>query len=138
MDLTRRLCVRPGEGEDLPAAGGELLLGGARTAGRLAVLHSTAPAGDRVPLHVHHDSDECFYVLAGRYTVTCGPDTFDAAPGCLVHLPRGVPHGYELGDEPGRMLILGLPAGLEDFFRDMGEDDVDVADLQHRHGITFL
>jgi len=91
-----------------------------------------------VPLHVHHQSDECFYVLAGRYTVTCGLDTFEAGAGSFVYLPQGVPHAYQLGDEPGRKLIIAVPAGLENFFRDMDSAHVDLDELQHRHAITFL
>lgn len=134
----RGLCIGPGDGEELRAAGGELLIGAGQTAGRFTVVHSTAPAGDSVPLHVHHQSDECFYVLAGHYRVMCGSDTFDAGPGSVVYLPRGVPHAYQLGDEPGRKLIVAVPAGLEEFFRDMDSDDIDLDELQHRHAITFL
>ncbi len=132
----RGRCVRVGSGEPLPAAGGEVLVGGAETAERLSVLHSTTPPGDEVPAHVHHDLDECFFVLAGHYRVHCGEDTFEAEPGSLVYLPRQVPHSYQVGDTPGRKLIIGVPAGLEDFFRDLG--DVDLDELQHRHGVTFL
>ncbi len=137
-DNVRGLCVGPGDGDKLHAAGGELLVGALQTAGRLSVVHSTAPAGDTVPLHVHHQADECFYVLAGHYRVICGSQTFDAGTGSFVYLPRGVPHAYRLGDEPGRKLIVAVPAGLEDFFRDMDRADVDLDELQHRHAITFL
>lgn len=56
-------------------------------------------------------------------------------PGSLVYLPREVPHSYQVGDTAGRKLIIGVPAGIEDFFRDLGEVDLDK--LQHRHGVTF-
>lgn len=131
-------CVRPGGGRPLPAAGGELLVGGTESVGGLTIVHSRAPAGDEVPLHVHHEIDECFYVLAGRYSVTCGAETFDASCGDLVYLPRGVPHAYRLGEEPGRKLIISVPAGLESFFDDMQRTDIDLDELQHRHRVTFL
>lgn len=137
-DGVRGVCVGPGDGEPLPAAGGRLLVGGVQTGGRLAAVRSSAPPGDVVPLHVHHGADECFAVLAGTYAVTCGDDTFAAGPGSFVYLPRGVPHGYRVGDEPGEKLILVVPAGFEEFFRDLDRDDVDLDELQHRHGITVL
>lgn len=130
--------MRAGTGEALPAAGGHLLVGGEASAGALTVVRSGTPAGDQVPLHVHHRVDECFYVLGGRYAVTCGDDRFDAGPGDLVHLPAGVPHAYRVGHEPGEKLIIAVPAGLEDLFRDMARDGVDMDELQHRHGVTFL
>lgn len=136
--MRRGLCVRPGEGRPLPAAGGELLVGAAETAGGFALVRSRAPAADRVPLHVHHRMDECFYILAGQYAVACGPETFEAGPGDLVYLPQGVPHAYQLGEEPGAKLIIAVPAGLEEFFSAMEDEDVDLDDLQHQHGVTFL
>lgn len=113
-------------------------MGGTESAGGLTVVHSRAPAGDEVPFHVHHQIDECFYGLAGRYTVTRGAETFDVGPGDLVYLPRGLLHTYQLGVEPGRKLIIDVPAGLEDFFHDRKGADVDLDKLQHRHGVTFL
>lgn len=137
-ETRRGLCLRAGTGEPLPAAGGRLLVGGEVSAGSLTVVQSRAPAGDQVPLHVHHEVDECFYVLGGHYAVTCGDDQFDARPGDLVYLPAGVPHAYQVGDRPAEKLIIAVPAGLEAFFRDLGRDGVDLDELQHRHGISFL
>lgn len=137
-DATRGVCAGPADGEPLPFAGGRLLIGGAQTAGRVAAVRSSAPPGDVAPRHVHHAADECFYVLAGHYTVTCGEEVFEADAGSFVYLPRGVPHGYRVGDEPGEKLIVAVPAGIEDLFRDMDRDDVDLDDLQHRHGVTLL
>lgn len=122
--------------EPLPGAGGHLLLGGGETREHVSVVYSETPAGDFVPPHVHLDADECFFVLDGFYSVTCGRDTFEAGPESLVYLPRGVSHSFEVGDEGGRTLILGVPSGLENFFRDMG-DGMDYDELQARHRITF-
>lgn len=130
--------MRAGTGEMLPAAGGRLLIGSEASGGSLTIVASQALAGDEAPLHVHHHVDECFLVLGGHYAVTCGDDRFDAGPGDLVYLPAGVPHAYRVGDQPANKLIIAVPAGLEDFFRDLGRDGLDMDELQHRHGITFL
>ena len=92
--------MRAGAGETLPAAGGHLLIGSEASAGSLTIVASQAPAGDEVPLHVHHHVDECFLVLGGEYTVTCGDDRFEAGSGDLVYLPAGVPHAFRVGDRP--------------------------------------
>lgn len=133
----RGFVTRPGTGEPLPAAGGHLLGGATATGGRLTIIESSVGPGDETPLHVHAETDEAFYVLDGEFAVRCGQDTFTATPGCFVYLPHGVPHGYRAGPRGGRQLILGVPGGLEDFFRDMhGMNDWD--ELGRRHGITFL
>lgn len=136
--VARGFCTAAGSGMPLPAAGGEALAGAAATAGRITVIHSEAPAGDEVPLHLHHDVDECLYVLGGHYRVTCGSDVFEADAGSLVFLPHGVPHAYTVGREPARKLIIAAPGGLEEFFRDMENDAFDLDRLQHEHRVTFL
>lgn len=133
----RGFMTRPGSGETLPTAGGHLLAGGIATGGRVTVIESAVPPGDTTPPHVHDTMDEAFYVLEGEYHVTCGDDEFTATAGCFVYLPHGLPHAFRAGAEGGRKLILGFPAGLEDFFRDMALS-TDWNDLGRRHGITFL
>lgn len=123
--------------DHLTTAGGHLLADRVRTNGRLTLIESQVGAGDVTPLHVHAEMDEAFYVLEGSYTIRCGEDTFEAESGSFVYLPHGVPHSYEAGPHGGRKLILGLPAGLEDFFRDMENTD-DWRELGSRHGITFV
>lgn len=129
--------TRPTEGMPLPTAGGHLLAGTPETGGRVTVIESSVPPGDETPPHVHHEMDEAFYVLEGEYTVSCGDETFVARPGCFVYLPHGLPHSWCAGPQGGRKLILGSPAGLEDFFRDMANLN-DWDELGKQHGITFL
>lgn len=129
--------TRPRKGGSLPAAGGHLLAGAAATSGRVTVIESAVAPGDETPLHMHDEMDEAFCVLEGQYTISCADETFMATPGCLVYLPHGLPHSWRAGPQGGRKLILGLPAGLEDFFQDMvALDDWD--ELGKRHGITLL
>ena len=123
--------------EHLAAGGGHLLADQQSTRGRLTLIESRVGPGDTTPAHVHAEMDEAFYVLEGSYTVRCGEDTFTAEAGSFVYLPHGLPHSYEAGAQGGRKLIFGLPAGLEDFFRDM-ETMEDWQGLGRRHGITFL
>ena len=135
--LPKGFMTRPQEGERLPTAGGQLLAGDSQTGGRVSVIESAVPPGDETPPHVHCEMDEAFYVLEGSYTVQCGDETFTATAGCFVYLPHGLPHSWQAGPQGGRKLIIGLPGGLEDFFRDMADMD-DWDELGQRHGITFL
>lgn len=122
----------------IPSAGGWLLAGAASTDGRFTLIHSTAAPGDSTPLHRHTDMDESFYVLRGSYTVTCADDVFDASAGDFVHLPRGLPHKYVAGPEGGEKLILGHPAGVEQFFDEWDAGTSDARDLGRKHHIEFL
>lgn len=127
----------PHNARPLPAAGGILLADGRSTGGSFTLIESRVSGRDKTPLHVHHDMDECFYILEGHYTVVCGDDVFEAPAGTFVFMPRGVPHSYEAGPQGGAKIILGVPGGLEEFFDDM-DADVDWQELGRRHKITFM
>lgn len=93
-----------------------------RTGGLFGLVEFTHPAGFATPLHVHHDEDEAFYVLAGSMRGICGDQPWQATTGGFVWLPRDIPHGYRVeGDEPLRTLALSLPAGFEQFVREASE-----------------
>lgn len=129
--------VTVGNGRPVPGAGGSLLASAAETGGAFSLLLSNAAAGDHVPLHVHDTVDEAFYLLGGQYRVRCGEQTWSAAAGDFVFLPRGIPHSYDVVDGPARKLIFAVPGGIENFFEDL-LDGVDLATISHRHGVRFL
>jgi mannose-6-phosphate isomerase-like protein (cupin superfamily) len=71
------------------------------------------------PPHVHREREECFHVLDGRFTFTLGDEEFEVTPGSWVFIPRGTRHGFTATAD-ARALILVVPAGLEDFFAELG------------------
>jgi hypothetical protein len=61
----------------------------------------------QAPLHLHHDDDEAWYVLAGRLKVRIGDDEYDVPAGAAVIGPRGVPHTFWNPDPaPARYVIV--------------------------------
>src|SRR3954471_6723144 len=61
----------------------------------LSIVRMHTPPGDQPPLHVHHDEDECFYVLDGEITLWVGDEEpVLVRPGESARAPRGVPHTY--------------------------------------------
>lgn len=122
------------------------------TDGHLSLIEARAPVGFGPALHVHHDEHEAFYVLEGQLELICGGVRTVAGPGAFAFLPRGIAHTFHVvGDRPVRMLSIGVPGGLESFFREAGrpaegtglppEAPVDVAALQAiaaRHNLEFV
>jgi mannose-6-phosphate isomerase-like protein (cupin superfamily) len=103
------------------------------TGGALSVFETTVGAGP--PLHVHDREDECFYVLDGGLVIRCGDDTFDAAAGSFVFLPRGRPHRFWAAGRPVRLLLIAVPGGIEDYF---GEINTAASDAErHRIGERY-
>jgi len=53
------------------------------------------------PLHVHHEDDEAWYVLAGALVVRSGDIDIEVPAGGAAIVPRGTPHTY-WNPRPGR------------------------------------
>lgn len=62
------------------------------------------------PLHVHHEDDEAWYVLAGRMGFRLGDEVVEVGPGSAVRAAPGVPHTFwNAGDGEARYLIVMTP-----------------------------
>jgi mannose-6-phosphate isomerase-like protein (cupin superfamily) len=71
--------------------------------------------GEAPPLHVHHDTEQVFFVLSGQGRLIIGEDERDQgpiAPGDLVRIPPGTWHKVPcVGDEPLRYLVVDVFPG---------------------------
>jgi quercetin dioxygenase-like cupin family protein len=95
---------------------------GSATTGNLDIVDHRVPPGYAPPRHIHRDSDEVFYLLEGHLDVRCGDDRWQAGPGSLVYLPRGIPHGFVAADDgPARTLLINAPAGFGDLIVALGD-----------------
>lgn len=114
--------LRAGEGEAYWWTGelATIKTTGEQTGGRLALVEILAPEGVEIPLHVHRNEDEGFWVLEGELTFRLAGDEVAAGPGDFVLGPRGVPHTYSVDSGPARLLFLFAPAGFEGFIRESG------------------
>ena len=108
------------------------------TGGALSVFETSIGAGP--PLHVHDRDDECFYVLDGALSVRCGSEAFDAAAGSFVFLPRGRPHRFWAAGPAARLLLIAVPGGIEDYFREINAaaSDNERTRIGERHGIRVV
>jgi quercetin dioxygenase-like cupin family protein len=91
------------------------------TAGRVAVTENWAPRGHGSPLHVHHNEDEWFYVLAGELTFWVDGQVTTATAGSFVYGPRDVPHTFIVSSDEARFLLVVEPAGFENFLLELSE-----------------
>lgn len=105
----------PGEGQRLPT-GGWLKVSAAQSGGSLEVIDLGRGSP---PPHIHHEHEECFYILEGLYTFTIGSEQLEAPAGSVVFVPRGTRHAFK-HSENARALVFVTPAGLEGFFRELG------------------
>lgn len=69
------------------------------------------------PRHVHHEQDEWFYVIHGRYVFEVGDSRFELTAGDSLFAPRGIPHAWAcVSDDPGTLLTTVSPAGTFERF----------------------
>lgn len=117
------------------------------TGGRYTVMHGWTPPQGGPPLHRHHRDAETFQVLSSRFAFMLDGQRVEAGPGDTIHIPAGVVHQYQnIGPEPGEVLLVVEPAGLDRFFveldallREPGPPDMRrIAELHERYGMDLL
>ena len=117
------------------------------TGGRIMMFEQTLPAGTRSTFHLHRDSDEVAYVLAGELTLLVGDAVAVRGPGSCAFMPRGVRHAWKsTGGETARVLFLYVPGcagGLIEEQQRTGRtfgvmSERELAEILERHGWELL
>lgn len=126
-DRRRKLTVgRPDAKSGLPhvSVAGDtytILVSGNDTAGRYCLIDMHVPPGGGPPPH-RHDFEEMFTILAGKIELTFRGVRSVAQAGETVNIPANAPHSFKnLSKEPARLLCMASPAGLDEFFKLVGD-----------------
>ena len=83
---------------------------GEHTDGTFTLVDEQAKRGTSVPLHLHRDDRESFYVIEGEITIYVGDQPgVRASAGSFAHIPGGTVHGFRVESENARYLILTTP-----------------------------
>jgi quercetin dioxygenase-like cupin family protein len=102
------------------------------TGGQFALWEAVVPRNAAPPLH-SHPQDETFYVLDGELTVwIVEPEACDdrawveerarrCGPGSVMFAPAGMPHTFRAESDTARMLVLSVPAGIDEYVRALSE-----------------
>ena len=81
------------------------------------------PGAEGPPLHVHHKTDEGFYVMTGHVGFVLDGVTTYGKPGTHVMVPMGHAHSFwNAGPRPARCLLIISPPGLEEYFRELASE----------------
>lgn len=133
MTTAKGFVVPAGGGKrlDSPAPGRffDLKLLGKETGRSIMLFEETLPAGTKSLYHLHRDSDEVAWVLAGEFTFQIGDEVSAGGPGTCAFMPRGLPHAWKnTGGETGRVLFLYTPAAAGGLIEDLAERRPTTAD----------
>lgn len=124
----------------------EIHMSGEDTAGSFCLLVDYPPAGWSLPPHRHRGVAETIYVVEGDFEMSIAGRRARLAAGQTVHIPADATHaGSSIGPCGGRRIVIFSPAGMENFFLEVGESsretDIDVAAAvaaATRHGWEFV
>ena len=141
-------AVQPGEGTLLETPTGDsvyLKTTTRNTQGALTVLEFVISPKNGPGLHTHLREDEVWYVLEGDFRFRAGDAMFYVSQGGMAFGPRGTPHNFQnVGETPGRLLVITAPAGAERFFEEYaallpGPVDPDaISTIGRANGIDFV
>ncbi|WP_051670794.1 cupin domain-containing protein [Bryobacter aggregatus] len=115
--------------------------------GAYAVCEVVTPPNFGPPVHLHRYDDEWFYVLKGQYRFVVGGQETIVGEGGSVFGPRRIAHTFQnIGTEPGRLLTISAPGGLDLFFRDLctlvvpGElpETQEFLKLYEKHNLVYI
>ena len=118
-DATVPYLYQPGESELrwMGRTSTHFLATGDQTGGAFSLVDEQASRGESVPLHLHRDDMESFYVLEGEIALYIDDQPgVRAAAGSFAHIPGGTVHGFRVESETARYLILTTPRHGE-FYR---------------------
>lgn len=138
--------VRHDEGEVHPVMGDPMrfLATAADTAGAFALAEQRVRPGNGAPPHVHHNEEESFFILEGRFAVMVNGEERRLGPGDFAHVQRGAVRSFtNVGDTEGRLLIQHCPGSAAEFYIGMGRlpfppDLGEIRALGDRYGIELV
>ena len=133
MNLTKGIVVPADGGTHLdmraPGRFAALKLFGWETNGSVMLFEETVPAGTKSWFHLHHDSDEVAWIVAGEITFKIGDEVTVGGPGTCAFMPRDVPHAWKnSGGDTARVVFLYTPAAAGGYVEEMLEDRQPMSD----------
>jgi quercetin dioxygenase-like cupin family protein len=150
MRPTSVRTLDPQDGPELSVMGDtyRIVASGAQTAGAYAIIDMLVPPGGGPGPHAHALIQETFYVIAGEVVVRSETQTYTARQGAVVEIPKGgAIHSFSNeSDALAHLLCVVVPAGLDDFFAEIGQPvaagqflpkpDLSVEDLKKLQAIA--
>jgi quercetin dioxygenase-like cupin family protein len=105
-----------------------IILPGEHTEGKYSILEAYFPPGSEteVPPHLHSNETLIIYVMEGKFLFIYGKEAKEGSPGMLFKFEKGTVHSYKkIGQEYGNLLLIYVPAGFENFFRDLSKSHME-------------
>lgn len=96
------------------------------TGGEMTFVETVVPPRSGPPMHIHERESESIYVLEGEVRVLANGMDSTLSPGGFTYMPKNSVHRFENTlENPSRILLIFLPAGIEGYFTELGVPKVE-------------
>lgn len=123
----------------------QFLIEGSETNDSVSIFRCDFEAGARSPMpHSHDGFDETVVGLSGEFTMVVDGEVRTVREGDVIHVPRGVVHGFGVKGEASILAISTPGVFGSAYFREMADalsgdgppDRELLIAIQKRHGLT--
>ncbi|MGD9673852.1 MAG: cupin domain-containing protein [Candidatus Nitrosocosmicus sp.] len=105
-----------------------IVLSGESTNGEYTLLEAEFPADSQseIPSHIHRKEILIVYIIEGNFSFKYGKEVISGSSGMVFKFEKGIAHSYKkIGTKKGRLLLLYVPSGFENFFRELNQTHID-------------
>jgi quercetin dioxygenase-like cupin family protein len=105
-----------------------IIISGNQTENKYSIIEITFPAGEEseIPLHKHGNEALVMHVIEGNFSFRYGKETLEGNKDTVLRFEKDVNHSYrKIGKDQGKLLVTYTPAGLENFFRELGTSTIE-------------
>ena len=106
----------------------KILVSGNQTHNKYSIIEITFPPGEEseVPLHKHGNEALVMHVIEGTFSFRYGKETLEGNKDTVLRFEKEIIHSYrKIGKDQGKLLVIYTPAGLENFFRELGKSTME-------------
>jgi quercetin dioxygenase-like cupin family protein len=127
MEISKQapITVGAGDGQNVSVVGDtyRVLVHGKQTGGEFATIDMLIPPGGGPGPHAHANFQETFFVIEGEVEVKSELSAYIAKKGSYIIIPKGgIVHCFKnKTDKIAHLLCTVVPAGLEEFFLEIGK-----------------
>ncbi|MGN6615158.1 MAG: cupin domain-containing protein [Candidatus Nitrosocosmicus sp.] len=102
----------------------KIFLSGEDTQEKYSLVEMLFPTEEEkeIPLHRHSKETVIISIIEGTFQFKYGEQNIEGKEEMVFKFEKNIPHSYKkIGKNRGRLVLLFIPGGFENFFKDIGD-----------------